>query len=338
MASLKRIAADLGVSYTLVSKVLSGRLGTTGVSQKTRDAILRKAKVLNYTPNRLAVALKAGRKGAVGIFLHHIGVPGSEVSDRLLRGIADGLEVSGSRMWLRFFITDEDFLAACGERLKHEVDGLVVAGPHHPKLMPIFAGLERENVPVVSLFNELSNSDMKRLTNVAVNYEAQGYLATRHLLEQGCRRLACFRTVENRTAGFLRAHREARVKPDARLLIPTAGYFREHALESTATLLALDLPFDGIVCQSDAQANAAINELARRRIKVPAAVKITGVDDSPIAEASPVPITSVTSEMRSAGIQAVQILLQKINGDPVKSVLIEPKLVVRASSKGPESR
>ena len=54
MASLKRIAAELNVSYTLVSKVLSGRLGTTGVSEKTRVRILNKAKELDYVPNRLA--------------------------------------------------------------------------------------------------------------------------------------------------------------------------------------------------------------------------------------------------------------------------------------------
>ena len=136
MASLKRIAAELGVSYTLVSKVLSGRLGTTGVSARTREAILKRAKELDYVPNRLAVALKAGRKGAVGIFLHSIGSPGSDVSERLLRGMAEGLEQSGSRMWLRFFTTDEDFLVACDTRLKREVDGLIVAGLHHPGLMP----------------------------------------------------------------------------------------------------------------------------------------------------------------------------------------------------------
>ncbi len=77
MVSLKRIAAELDVSYSLVSKVLNDRLGTTGVSPATRDAIQKKAKELNYVPNRLAVALKAGRKGVVGIFFHHMGILGA---------------------------------------------------------------------------------------------------------------------------------------------------------------------------------------------------------------------------------------------------------------------
>lgn len=338
MASLKRIAADLGVSYTLVSKVLSGRLGTTGVSMTTREAILKKAKELDYVPNRLAVALKAGRKGTVGIFLHHIGSPGSDVSDRLLQGMAEGLEKSESRMWLRFFTTDRDFLVACDARLKSEVDGLVVAGAHHPGLMAKFRDLERQNVPVVSIFNDLPDRFRKMLTNVRVNYEAQGYLATRHLLEQGCRQLACFRTIENRTEGFFKAHRDAKIAFDPRLLIPTKSFGLENGKQSLGKLLKLGLPFDGIVCQSDAQANGAINELVRQGIKVPEDVKVTGIDNSPVAVDCIVPITSVTSEMKRAGLKAVEILLQKIDGRPGKPAIIEPSLFVRSSSGAKQSK
>jgi LacI family transcriptional regulator len=332
MASLKCIASELGVSYSLVSKVLSGKLGTTGVSLKTRQAIVRKAKQLDYVPNRLAVALKAGRKGAVGIFLHHIGSPGSDVSDRLIRGMADALEQSGARMWLRFFTTDEEFLSACDTRLKQEVDGLIVAGLHHPGLMKKFRDLERQNVPVVCLFNDLPDQARKALTNVEVDYEKQGYLATKHLLEQGCRKVACFRTVENRTAGYLRAHWEMGLKADPKLLIPAENFYLSSGRSCLIKLLDSGKPFDGIVCQSDSQAIGAINELMRRQIAVPDAVKVTGVDNSPLAAGSVVPITSVSSGMRSAGQRAVETLLEKIEGRPVSPVVIEPHLYPRASS------
>lgn len=333
MASLKRIAADLNVSYTLVSKVLSGRLGTTGVSPQTRDAILKKAKELDYIPNRLAVALKAGRKGAVGIFFHHMGSPGSDVSDRLLKGLAEGLDQSGLRMWLRFFTTDEGFLAACDSRLKNEVDGLIMAGVYHPGLKDKLRELERQQVPVVALFNDdPSPGAAGGPTSVRVDYVAHGYIATTHLLRQGCRKLACFCTVESRTEGFLKAHREARIKHDPRLMIPAKGFFLEDGKESLERLLKSKVPFDGIVCQSDAQASGTINELILRGIKVPETVKITGVDNSPLAEDCIVPITSVTSEMRRAGLKAVELLLQKIEGKKVKHLTIEPTLYVRNSS------
>jgi LacI family transcriptional regulator len=221
---------------------------------------------------------------------------------------------------------------ACDARLKSEVDGLIVAGRHHPGLMPKFRDLERHDVPVVSIFNDLPNSDRKALTNIQVNYEMQGYLATRHLLEQGCRRLVSFQTIGTRSAGFVRAHREAGVKIQPALLIPAENFHLESGKESLRKLLKLGIRYDGIVCQSDAQANGAINELMRHGIEVPEEVKVTGVDNSPVAEDCIVPITSMTSEMRNAGLKAVETLLKKIDGLPVKSAVIDSRLVVRASS------
>ncbi len=333
MASLKKIAADLGVSYTLVSKVLSGKLGTTGVSNKTREAILKKARELDYTPNRLAVALKAGRKGAVGIFLHHLGTPGSEVTDRLLRGLAEGLEKSGYRMWLRFFLTDEEFLAACDDKLKSEIDGLIVGGVQHSGLTKRLRDMDRRGLPVVSVFSDSAENTRAIMTNVAVDYEMQGFLATKHLLEKGCRKLAHFATIEKRYNGFVRAHRAMNVKMQSRLVIDARGFTIEDGKTCLDALLRSRQAFDGIVCQSDAQAVGAVNELVRLGNSVPSAVKITGVDDSPLAESCIVPLTSVTSGMHQAGQKAVEFLLEKIEGQSVKLALIEPELAIRESSR-----
>lgn len=332
MASLKKIASELGVSYTLVSKVLSGRLGTTGVSAKTRETILAKAQELDYTPNRLAVALKAGRKGAVGIFLHHLGSPGSDVSDRLLRGFAAGLEQSGFRMYLRFFTTGEEFLAACDQKLKSEIDGLIVAGVEHAELMTRLRLMEREGLPIISLFSDIPDKARKLITNVAVDYEMQGFLATQHLLKQGCRRLAHFRTIDKRYRGFLRAHEERGLKVDTKLVIPAKSFGFADGKECLVKLLGSKVSFDGIVCQSDAQAVSVINELVKRGAKVPKDIRVTGVDDSPVAENCIIPITSVSSGMNEAGLKAVECLLKKMAGEAVEPAFIEPKLVIRESS------
>jgi LacI family transcriptional regulator len=338
MASLKQIAAELGVSFSLVSKVLNGRLGTTGVSKATRDAILLKAKELDYAPNRLAVALKAGKKGSIAIFLHRVGSPGSEVSERLLRGMAEGLEKSGFQYTLRFFTTDEDFLSACDTRLKRVVDGLIVAGAYHPGLLSKFQDLEREQVMVVSSFNDIPEGVAERLVNVRVEYEAQTYLSTKHLLELGCRRIACFDTLKIRTDGYLRALQEAEIKVNSRLLIPADGFYRAHGEACIQKLLGSKTKFDGVVCESDAQASAAINELLRAGFKVPEDVKVTGIDNSPVATHCIVPVTSVTSEMRQAGLKAVELLLKRIDRRPAKSALLRPELVVRTSTSGKPSK
>jgi LacI family transcriptional regulator len=331
MASLKRIAADVGVSYTLVSKVLSGRLSTTGVSERTRAAILKRARELEYTPNRLAVALKAGRKGSVGVFLHSHGSPGSEVNDRLLGGMVQGLEESGYRIWLRFFTTKEEFVEACDIRVRSEIDGLIVAGVSHPELAARFRELERGGVPVVTIFGENSPRSNFGATNACVDYTMQGYLPTKHLLDLGIGPLACLNVIENRTRGFKLAHRDAGVSVSAKLIVPVKGFGAEEGAAAARIIENLDV--QGIVCQSDAQANGIINEFIRRGVNIPEKYKITGVDNSPIARNCIIPITSVTSEMRPAGMAAAKLLFRKIEGERVESESIMPRLEIRESTK-----
>lgn len=334
MASLKDIAAELGVSYTLVSKVLSGNLGTTGVSEITRQAILNKAKDLQYRKNSVAVALKSGRKGAVGIFLHHLGTPGSEISDRLIRALSAALGDSGLRMFLRYFTTNEEFHTACDSQLQQDVDGLIVGGCHHPPLLSRLDEIDAKGLPVVSVFfdNPDSHPHSHIKHNVGVNSQRQGYLAADHLLELGCRRLAHFRSMDSRIRGFKQAHEERGLEATAELSLLAKDFSMETGQRLTRQLLDGGLPFDGIVCQSDSEAVGAINELVRHGIDVPGTVKVTGVDNSPLADACIVPVTSVTSGVRQVGLKAVEMLLKRLVGEEVAPVIIEPRLVVRQSS------
>lgn len=330
--SLKRIAEDVGVSYTLVSKVLSGRLGTTGVSQETREAILKRAKELDYRPNRLAVALKRGRTGNVGVFIHPFGTPGTELSEQLLQGIADELSTHDYRMWLRFFIEEQDFLNACDDRLARQVDGLIVAGVQHPRLAERLLKVNETGCPVVASF--VSRVMVPGLTNVNVDDEMQGYLAARHLLEQGCRRLVLFHTgTQPRFDGFLRAHQEMGVPVVKELIINERSFHQEKALLAIRKFLKKTKKFDGVATQGDSQALAVIYELLNQGISVPDDVLVTGIDDSPLARACYVPITSASSEIAVAGRKAAAALLERMEGAPSGQVVIQPRLSIRRSTQ-----
>lgn len=334
MVSLKKIASELNVSYTLVSKVLSGRMGTTGVSEATREAILEKACELDYRPNRAAVALKRGRRGAIGVFVHSMGVPGSEITPVFLASLAGTLDDSDYRLWLRFFRTDEDFLAAFDDKLRNEVDGLIVGGAEHRELLEKLAQIDGEQLPVVSVFCE--NPLNVPITNVAVDYEAQCYLTTRHLLERGCRHIAYFRVMELRHKGFLRAHREMGVPVNEKLILSSGPgdypFFLEDGLRFTRQLLESGERFDGIVAESDVQAAAAERVLLAHGLRIPQEVRVTGIDNSPIAESSLIPITSSSAEMDQCGRCAVELLLRKVSGKKASSVIVMPQLVVREST------
>ncbi len=329
MASLKDIAGELGVSFSLVSKVLNGRMGNTGVSRATREAILKKAKELDYRPNHTAVALQSGRKGSVAVFLHGMGTPGSGLRSRFLDGLTDAFEETGLRLWLRFFKSDDEFRAICNKRLAHEVDGLIVGGVEHPGILTDLERMEEHGLPVVSVF--CGQPHCASPTNIAVDYRAQCYLTTKHLIEKGCTRIAHFHMQPLRTEGYVEAHREAGLPIWPRLDV-SGHLFFENGIQAAATLLDSGEKFDGIVCGSDAQALGAIRELRRRGIRVPEDVCITGVDDSPMAAMGDVTLTTATSEMSVCGRLAVETLLKKIAGEAVSPIIVQPTLVVRDST------
>ena len=70
MATLQEVAKELNISVSLVSKVLNDRMGTTGCSRQIKQAIIAKARELGFQRNLLAAALRAGKRAAIGVFIH----------------------------------------------------------------------------------------------------------------------------------------------------------------------------------------------------------------------------------------------------------------------------
>lgn len=329
-ASLKDIAQELGVSYSLVSKVLSGRMSTTGVRNDLREAIILKAKDLNYRPNPLATALKRGRKGAVGALIHPLGEQGTELTSDFIKGLSLGLDAHGLRLWLRFFETDEEFSRQFDQRLRNELDGLIVAGIPHPSTYSQLLALHDDGLPIVTA---IEGQEIPGIPNVTKDNVEVGRLATRHLFSSGRRHLAHFKTGPERYEGFCSAHADAGIPLDSRLVVDCQYSFSyQSGLTATASLLDSGVDFDGIVAQSDHQAIAAVHELMRRGKRVPQDVAVTGVDDSPIGQTCVVPITSVSAEMETIGRKTADLLMLRLEGKPAESLSLTPRLAPRASS------
>jgi LacI family transcriptional regulator len=330
MVSLKDIAAELGISIGLVSKVLNGRMGTTRVSPHIRKKILKKAQLLGYAPNRNALALLAGKNGAIGIFINPWGEFGTEFIHSFLLGAADALKSSSYHMWLNFFSYDRDFYQQMDiHDMQQRVDGLIVGGHPHPELLPHLRKVEKAGIPVVTFFDAITTTP---IVNLSVANQLQGYLPTEHLIALHCKKIAHFKTREARYNGYVAALQDHGFKLDPALVVTCSSFGIANGRAAIRQLLQACTPFDGIVAQSDHQAFGACLELLARGYSIPDQIRITGVDDSPICLASPVQLTSVTSECNQLGRLTIDTLLKKLAGESVKSILIPPRLVNRSST------
>ncbi|HSI86529.1 MAG TPA: LacI family DNA-binding transcriptional regulator [Candidatus Methylacidiphilales bacterium] len=332
MPSLKDIAADVGVSHTLVSRVLNNRMGTTRVGAKTREAILRRAREMDYRPNPLAIALKRGRKGVVGVFIHQVGVPGSDLSVKFLESASAALAKARLNLWLQFFQKGDEFLAACNQRLTRSLDALIVAGLPHPELVETLVNLENQGLHVVcSSDGEMTGQSA--LINIRSDHNGQNFLTTKHLLDIGCRHIAHFDQIPDRLNGYLRAHKESSVPVESNLVLRAVNFSADSGYTCTQQLLDSGVKFDAINAQSDAQAAGAMRCLLERSIPMDKWPKITGVDDSPIARHyCQIPLTSTSSGRTRCAALAVDAVLKKLEGEPANSIVVTPTLIVREST------
>jgi LacI family transcriptional regulator len=333
MASLKDIATALNLSIPLVSKVLSGRMGTTGCSEANRLAILAKAEELGFKPNLIARALRTGRTGSVGVFVHPLGAPGSDLIERMLMGLSTQANICDQRLWLSFYETDNDFLHRFTKTARAEIDGLLVAGVYHPRLARLYKAIEKNGIPVVTMFKNASISTES--VNVFCDDFQIGYLPTRHLLDRGCRNIAHIRSLDIRYEGYLKAIQDFGLQEDPALVYTYTAIEKFGAntgKEAVQHWIANKVKFDGVVAESDHQAFGAVTELLNQGLRVPDDVKVFGVDDSPVCALSPVPLSSVSQRVEEIGTQAVNTLMKRINGEEATSLTIQPVLRLRTSS------
>jgi LacI family transcriptional regulator len=335
MASLKDIASELNVSKTLVSAVLNNKQGTIRVSPQLAEIIKKKAEELGYQKNRTAASLYAGRHDIIGVFIHRVGEVGSGILERMVHGLEERLHDRHQRMALSFFNTPEEFIKLSSVAHRGSMDGLIVGGWLHPELADAVCKISDNGLPVVTIQNQPMHPS---IINVGMSEESIGYVATRHLIEKGCRRIGCIRTraLKLRYDGYCRAMREEGLNIDPAWDFDSKElYFSLASGEACARkILNESIALDGLVTGSDQQAAGAINVFQSASVRIPEDIKIIGVDNSAFCDFLPVPISSVSQKITTMSRLAMDLLIKIQNGETVESIILEPELKIRRSSGG----
>ncbi|HET7560628.1 MAG TPA: substrate-binding domain-containing protein, partial [Limnochordia bacterium] len=186
--------------------------------------------------------------------------------------------------------------------------------------------------PVVQI---LYRTPLKGASAVLVDQEQGGYLAARHVLELGHRRIACLWVDDphgrQRLAGFRRALAEAGLAADPSLVVPV-DYDWHLGRSATESLLARAVRPTAIVAASDLVAWGAIRAAKEAGLGVPGDLSVVGFDDMPLAGYVEVPLTTVRQPTEALGRQALSLLRERINGNDVEDRVLAPELVVRGST------
>ena len=330
---MKDIARELGVSVVTVSKALRNH---DDISVETRGKVLQLMRDMNYRPNLAARALVTGKSFIVGFV-----VPG--LLNSFFAEVAKGLMNVFRRHGYGLVIatSEEDAELECQEveqLLARRVDALIVASTQSDAA--VFQRIEEQGVPYVLIDRRI---DHLNANFVGVDDHSIGMMATEHLILCGCRRIAFIYGTElspalGRLDGYRKTLEKHRlpVRPEYIRTLNETGDASDDANYATMKeLLALDEPPDGVFCFNDPGALNAMKAVLEAGLRIPEDVAVVGSGNIRHADFLRVPLTSSDQNSVAIGERAGRLALglieSKIPQKP-KTILLEPRLVVRQSS------
>ncbi len=322
------VADRAGVSIASVSRVLNGIPARKDTEARVRAAVAD----LGYVPDATGRALKLGSALQVAFAVDDVGNP---VYTEMMQGVEDGMSGSGSRLLVSSTGHDpQDLLALVQSLSRGYADGLIISPLQRtPQLVE---ALVDAPVPVV-VIGDLGSG--VPLDGVRTDSRRGVVMAHQHLVETGRRRIAFVNGPADtapgraRLEGFRQASAaagSAGAAIEARGFTVSAG---EEAWSQIEQLGTRARP-DAVLAANDLLALGVMRGALSAGRRVPRQLAVVGIDDIQFARIFSPSLTSVSLQARERGRLAAQLLLERMAapGAPPRTVLVEPRLVIRESS------
>jgi LacI family repressor for deo operon, udp, cdd, tsx, nupC, and nupG len=332
--SIKDIAKTAGVSHSTVSRALSD---SPLVSAQTKVRIQRLAREMGYSPDAQARSLVMGRTQTVGVVV-------TTITDPFIAEIVQVIERTARDHGYSVILASSDAepereIAAVEMLRSKRVDGVVVTSSRIGALYQDY--LDRLSVPVV-LVNSHSEQRGPYTFSINVDNRHGAYLATKHLVELGHRRIAYVTGPSDhsddldRIAGYREVLNLAGIGFDPTLVVPGNG--RASGGESALPALrALADPPTAVFCYNDMTAIGLMRAARQAGLEVPQTLSLVGFDDIPFASYVQPSLTTIAQPKAKMGARAMEMVLDLMSGpgstgEDGSILVVLGELVVRESS------
>lgn len=326
--TIKDIAKKAGVSYATVSRAIGNKYG---VKPETREKIEAVARQLGYSPNGIARGLVNRQTNTIGLILPDISNP---FFPMVVRGIEEVARAHGYSI----FLCNSDYDAQ-EERhylsllIEKRVDGIILmpGGEPHDQ-----GPVNTNEVPMVYVCRKFFEAEK---SFVVIDDERGGFLATKHLIEQGYESIGFVGSTNQDSAtgvrfrGYQLAFKKFGIPLNDAYII--AGDFKWEVGHRIATeMIAQKKAPRAIFAENDFMALGIIQGVQEAGLKIPDDIAVVGFDDIPFATFPAISLTTIRQPKYKMGKIAANILMDQISGksrDP-KRIIIEPELIIRQSS------
>jgi len=328
------IARIAGVSATTVSLVLNS--DSNRISEKTKQKILAIAKEYNYTPNRIAVSLATKKTYTMGLILPDL----SNLYFSELAGIIE--KTIHKRGYSLFLCNSSENVEKCTRYItdmeRRCVDGIFIIPPgcinYGENYIAMQNILNNCKIPYIIIERAIHNVFHDFVTS---DNDVGGYIATKHLIELGHKKIGCITGPLTEYGALRRFEGYESAMQEYNLPIPKSYVFEgdfhiESGIAGARQLIASGV--SAVFAGNDMMAIGVLQEAVKQNIPVPHELSIVGYDNNPITKLVSVPLTTIGQPVELMGRRACEIILDKINSvsDLHRDYYFSPFLIQRKST------
>jgi LacI family transcriptional regulator len=331
------IAGKLGISVATVSRALKD---DPVVSKKTRKKIFDTADKMGYRTNLFARNLRLQQTNTIGVIVH-------ELKSTFITSVLSGIEKVTTEAGYDLIITHSSESrikeAANAKNLFNKrVDGLIASLAFDSTDLSHFDAFVEKGVPVI--FFDRVEEDSSNTVVIIDNYRC-GYLATKHLIEQGCKRIAHITSGLNRNVylhrfrGYRDALHDHRLAYDEKLLF-VKDLSENAGIEAANFMTSMQPLPDGAFITNDFVAAVAMRTLKEKGISIPGDIAIVGFNNDAIANLIEPSLTTINYPGIDMGEIVARNLINHLQGisniQQTNTIVVRTDLIIRNSSQKPK--
>ena len=331
LVTLKQIAEQLGISITTVSKALNNY---PDVSKKTKKLVKETASMLNYKPNSFAVNLRTKKSKTIGLIIpvivHHF-------FSSVIKGILEQAEKKG---YLVIILQSNESYELEKKQidllLSKRVAGVLISIANETANFNHLNSVIDQETPIV-MFDKIAK--IVNCSKVIIDDRKAAYIATQHLIDIGCKRIAHFRgpllpqNSIDRFLGYKKALIDNNIMYDSSLVyICECGDMSfEEGKKNAKQLLKDHKNVDGIFINTDLVAIGAMTEFYKQGVKVPQDISIVGFSNWFMSSVISPSLTTINQPGFEMGKKAFKQLYKEIKASK-KNLSIIPKTITLETS------
>jgi LacI family transcriptional regulator len=327
------IAKKLNVSPATVSRGLQDH---PAISKKTKKKIFDMVDELGYRSNHFARNLRQKQTRTIGVIVHELN---SNFITSVLAGIEKVTTEAGYDLIIAHSSESYKKEAANAKNLFHKrVDGLIASLSFDTTDLDHFKPFTDKGVPL--MFFDRVEQDGNN-TVVIIDNAKCGYVATKHLIDQGCKRIAHVTSslkrnvYSQRYKGYRDALFDHGIAFDEGLLLIN-DLSEKAGVESAAQILKMKPLPDGLFITNDFVAAVCMRTLKEQGVRIPEDIAVVGFNNDTIGKLIEPALTTINYPGMDMGEIAARNLINHLKGvsdiHQTNTIIVRSDLIVRKSS------